>query len=117
VERGTFGSPTFYVGDEIFFGKDRLREVEETIMAFTRGVKKIRLLMGPWYRNVIGFAIRPNDHSLIDNAEAAVGVPAIYAQVTPEIAAVSDARHLVCSLHFARMPGSAHVLKIASNRL
>ena len=32
VERGTFGSPTFYVGDEIFFGKDRLREVEEMIM-------------------------------------------------------------------------------------
>jgi len=32
VERGTFGSPTFYVGDEIFFGKDRLRDVEETIM-------------------------------------------------------------------------------------
>jgi 2-hydroxychromene-2-carboxylate isomerase len=31
VERGTFGSPTFYVGDEIFFGKDRLREVEELI--------------------------------------------------------------------------------------
>ncbi len=32
VERGTFGSPTFYVGDEIFFGKDRLQEVEEMIM-------------------------------------------------------------------------------------
>ena len=32
VERGTFGAPTFYVGDEIFFGKDRLREVEEAIM-------------------------------------------------------------------------------------
>jgi 2-hydroxychromene-2-carboxylate isomerase len=32
VEHGTFGSPTFYVGDEIFFGKDRLREVEEMIM-------------------------------------------------------------------------------------
>jgi 2-hydroxychromene-2-carboxylate isomerase len=31
VERGTFGSPTFYVGNEIFFGKDRLRDVEETI--------------------------------------------------------------------------------------
>jgi len=31
VERGTFGSPTFYVGDEIFFGKDRLRDVEEMI--------------------------------------------------------------------------------------
>ena len=32
VERGTFGSPTFYVGNEIFFGKDRLREVEEMIV-------------------------------------------------------------------------------------
>ena len=31
VERGTFGSPTFYVGDEIFFGKDRLDAVEEEI--------------------------------------------------------------------------------------
>ena len=33
VERGTFGSPTFFVGDEIYFGKDRLREVEEAIIA------------------------------------------------------------------------------------
>jgi 2-hydroxychromene-2-carboxylate isomerase len=33
VERGTFGSPTFYVGNEIFFGKDRLRDVEEMIAA------------------------------------------------------------------------------------
>jgi 2-hydroxychromene-2-carboxylate isomerase len=32
VERGTFGSPTFFVGAEIFFGKDRLREVEEMIV-------------------------------------------------------------------------------------
>lgn len=32
VERGTFGAPTFYVGDEIFFGKDRLRDVEEEIL-------------------------------------------------------------------------------------
>jgi 2-hydroxychromene-2-carboxylate isomerase len=31
VGRGTFGSPTFYVGDEIYFGKDRLRDVEEVI--------------------------------------------------------------------------------------
>ena len=31
VERGTFGSPTFFVGQEIFFGKDRLRDVEEEI--------------------------------------------------------------------------------------
>ncbi len=30
-ERGAFGSPTFFVGSEIFFGKDRLREVEEEI--------------------------------------------------------------------------------------
>ena len=30
--RGAFGSPTFFVGDEIYFGKDRLREVEEEIM-------------------------------------------------------------------------------------
>jgi 2-hydroxychromene-2-carboxylate isomerase len=33
VARGTFGSPTFFVGDEIFFGKDRLRDVEEMILA------------------------------------------------------------------------------------
>jgi 2-hydroxychromene-2-carboxylate isomerase len=32
VERGTFGSPTFFVGDQIFFGKDRLRDVEEMIV-------------------------------------------------------------------------------------
>ena len=29
VARGEFGSPTFFVGDEMFFGKDKLREVEE----------------------------------------------------------------------------------------
>jgi len=33
VARGSFGSPTFFVGDETFFGKDRLREVEEEIQA------------------------------------------------------------------------------------
>jgi len=32
VARGTFGAPTFFVGDEIFFGKDRLRDVEERIL-------------------------------------------------------------------------------------
>jgi 2-hydroxychromene-2-carboxylate isomerase len=32
VARGEFGSPTFFVGDEMFFGKDRLREVEESIV-------------------------------------------------------------------------------------
>lgn len=30
-ERGAFGSPTFFVDGEIYFGKDRLREVEEEI--------------------------------------------------------------------------------------
>jgi 2-hydroxychromene-2-carboxylate isomerase len=32
VDRGTFGSPTFYVGDEIFFGKDKLPDVEAAIV-------------------------------------------------------------------------------------
>jgi 2-hydroxychromene-2-carboxylate isomerase len=32
VQRGTFGAPTFFVGDEIYFGKDRLRDVEERIL-------------------------------------------------------------------------------------
>ncbi len=32
VERGTFGSPTFFVDSDIYFGKDRLGEVEEEIM-------------------------------------------------------------------------------------
>lgn len=36
VERGTFGAPTFFVGDEIYFGKDRLRDVEEAIAALPR---------------------------------------------------------------------------------
>jgi 2-hydroxychromene-2-carboxylate isomerase len=31
VARGTFGAPTFFVGGEMFFGKDRLRELEEEI--------------------------------------------------------------------------------------
>src|SRR3546814_18759707 len=29
VARGAFGAPTFFVGDEIFFGKDRLDDVIE----------------------------------------------------------------------------------------
>ena len=31
VERGVFGSPTFFVGKEMFFGKEQLREVEELV--------------------------------------------------------------------------------------
>jgi len=33
VTRGAFGIPTFFVGDEMWFGKDRLREVEEALRA------------------------------------------------------------------------------------
>ena len=33
VERGAFGAPTFFVGDEIFFGNDRLDFVEEVLRA------------------------------------------------------------------------------------
>jgi 2-hydroxychromene-2-carboxylate isomerase len=32
VDRGTFGCPTFFVDDQIYFGKDRLRDVEEAIL-------------------------------------------------------------------------------------
>ncbi len=33
VARGTFGSPTLYVGNEIFFGKDKLRDAVEAALA------------------------------------------------------------------------------------
>jgi 2-hydroxychromene-2-carboxylate isomerase len=33
VDRGAFGSPSFFVGNELFFGKDQLRDVEEEIVA------------------------------------------------------------------------------------
>jgi 2-hydroxychromene-2-carboxylate isomerase len=32
VARGAFGSPTFFVGEEIFFGKEQLRDVEEMVL-------------------------------------------------------------------------------------
>jgi 2-hydroxychromene-2-carboxylate isomerase len=32
VDRGAFGSPTFFAGEEMFFGKDQLRDVEEAIV-------------------------------------------------------------------------------------
>jgi 2-hydroxychromene-2-carboxylate isomerase len=32
VERGAFGSPTFFVGREMFFGKEQLREVEDMVL-------------------------------------------------------------------------------------
>jgi 2-hydroxychromene-2-carboxylate isomerase len=33
VARGVFGIPTFFVGDDMFFGKDRLGQVEQAIEA------------------------------------------------------------------------------------
>lgn len=43
VQRGNFGSPTFFVGDEIFFGKDRLRDAIEAALghADVAGDKKM----------------------------------------------------------------------------
>jgi 2-hydroxychromene-2-carboxylate isomerase len=32
VNRGAFGSPTFFVGKEMFFGKDQLSDVEDSIV-------------------------------------------------------------------------------------
>jgi 2-hydroxychromene-2-carboxylate isomerase len=39
VNRGAFGSPTFFVGEEMFFGKDQLRDVEESIVEQTAAVR------------------------------------------------------------------------------
>ena len=33
VDRGAFGAPTIFVNDEMLFGKDQLRDVEEAISA------------------------------------------------------------------------------------
>ncbi len=33
VERGVFGAPTFFIGDEMFFGQDRLEFVAEALQA------------------------------------------------------------------------------------
>jgi 2-hydroxychromene-2-carboxylate isomerase len=32
VERGVFGIPTFFVGQDMFFGKERLGQVEEELL-------------------------------------------------------------------------------------
>jgi 2-hydroxychromene-2-carboxylate isomerase len=32
VDHGAFGSPTFFVGNEMFFGKEQLRDVEEMVL-------------------------------------------------------------------------------------
>lgn len=33
VARGAFGSPTFFIGSEMWFGKDRLRDIEDAVAA------------------------------------------------------------------------------------
>jgi 2-hydroxychromene-2-carboxylate isomerase len=40
INRGSFGSPTFFVGKEMFFGKDQLRDVEEEIQMQTAQIAK-----------------------------------------------------------------------------
>ena len=35
VERGVFGAPSFFIGEELYFGKDSLRDVEEEIVRAT----------------------------------------------------------------------------------
>ena len=37
VEKGTFGSPTFFLDEEIFFGKDKLIDLEDAIDRKIRG--------------------------------------------------------------------------------
>ena len=36
-DRGAFGAPTFFLGDQMWFGKDRLGEVEEAMLQMQRG--------------------------------------------------------------------------------
>ena len=31
VKNGTFGMPTFFVGDQIFYGKERLAQIEKIL--------------------------------------------------------------------------------------
>ena len=40
VARGVFGSPSFFVGDQLYFGKDRLRDVEEEILRGQQAVDR-----------------------------------------------------------------------------
>jgi 2-hydroxychromene-2-carboxylate isomerase len=39
VERGSFGIPTYFVNNDIYYGKDRLRDVEEAVIALKAAVK------------------------------------------------------------------------------
>jgi 2-hydroxychromene-2-carboxylate isomerase len=46
VERGAFGIPTFYVRDEMFFGKDRLGQLEEEIVAASAAMSAAKSVRG-----------------------------------------------------------------------
>jgi 2-hydroxychromene-2-carboxylate isomerase len=35
-DRGAFGSPSFFIGQELWFGKDRLRDIEDEIIRLAR---------------------------------------------------------------------------------
>jgi 2-hydroxychromene-2-carboxylate isomerase len=35
VTRGAFGAPTFFVGDEVFFGNDRIPQVERLVLSLS----------------------------------------------------------------------------------
>jgi 2-hydroxychromene-2-carboxylate isomerase len=37
VSRGVFGIPSFFVGEELYFGKDRLQEVEDEVQSQSKG--------------------------------------------------------------------------------
>jgi 2-hydroxychromene-2-carboxylate isomerase len=39
-DRGAFGSPTFFVGNAMYFGKDRLRDVEDAVVEETSRLQR-----------------------------------------------------------------------------
>ena len=47
VTRGAFGSPTFFVNGEMFFGKDQLRDVEAEILAQQASARSRAVLRHP----------------------------------------------------------------------
>ena len=46
VPRGAFGSPTFFIGEEMFFGKDQLRDVEQSIVEQTAQRRRLAATAG-----------------------------------------------------------------------
>ena len=56
VNRGAFGSPTFFVGNEMFFGKDQLRDVEELIVEQLEPAKRVTKIFRSSRRLELGAA-------------------------------------------------------------